>query len=729
MGRLIVTVAHAVGLRPPAPRAWLRLRLLSLPRPPSPDSLPRHDSSIAQASTSPAWQQTFVLEVAQGQESQLHLTMWDANFTFGLPESFLGEVVINVAKLVAFPDHLIEQGRPLSTSPPLRSDFPLRAGKHFKGNGSTVSGLINLRLIYRPDDGQGTKELEQQSFEPQVRTLTASSPPRQQLLSPSPPEEAADLVSHGQSFAAPLRSSPSLSPAAAHLDQPEPTPGAVQAAREAFTKLLQSQRMTKVLLASEAGLYVGSVNSSLYSSARSLIEHLESSRAPANAQQPLAEQQQPLAEQQQPLAEQQQPSRELVRFINAVPPGLESDGRNETCPPPAPDLAEETHSSSSASRREETNLPPSPSPPRFSAKSASRTQDGGNPQRDTSPEQVKSADIKNALVRNVFRHLWLAIDSVFNEVVDAEDPTASLVQMNSKLNFAFGLINEKFRPLITRHFEAYEEEAGHALSEENSSIVFEKMLNADTLCVSAMFKFVVFYWTKKKLHSSEATASLYQEVLFAYRSFSSRRKALAFRAIDPNNSGRIQLELLLEALTPGTQLFEDLCFLLLGFPQAAAVFHDHGFELSNPRIFMSDETAAIEGAEVAAGANQDDLGSPSVAQVAPSSCMQDSSETLKSTGETRSQAEGEEEEEDVRESEGSDKGREANPEDGVQSRADEGEKGRGGEGKEEEQQQPFAQLQREYQELLEELLGDRVDEGFLPILVWKKKLLLGQQAV
>ena len=105
-------VLTAQGLRADesghAPSAWILLRILN-PTLADPTS---HSSSVSThvcksdgSYTSPAsyvwsWGREFQLDVPDGGQSQLQITLWDNAQPSGTSEAFLGEVILNLAKVI-----------------------------------------------------------------------------------------------------------------------------------------------------------------------------------------------------------------------------------------------------------------------------------------------------------------------------------------------------------------------------------------------------------------------------------------------------------------------------------------------------------------------------------------------------------------------------------------------------------------------------------------------------
>eukprot|EP00285_Hemiselmis_virescens_P019772 CAMPEP_0173378476 /NCGR_PEP_ID=MMETSP1356-20130122/1628_1 /TAXON_ID=77927 ORGANISM="Hemiselmis virescens, Strain PCC157" /NCGR_SAMPLE_ID=MMETSP1356 /ASSEMBLY_ACC=CAM_ASM_000847 /LENGTH=171 /DNA_ID=CAMNT_0014331551 /DNA_START=105 /DNA_END=616 /DNA_ORIENTATION=+ len=91
-------------------------------------------SEPAAPSTSPEWNQQFFLPVRDPQTSQLECTLWDDSDAAAKGHSnFLGEVILNLAKLVPYYGQYIEQV------------FDIKQGKTIKTE-KTASGKLRMGL-------------------------------------------------------------------------------------------------------------------------------------------------------------------------------------------------------------------------------------------------------------------------------------------------------------------------------------------------------------------------------------------------------------------------------------------------------------------------------------------------------------------------------------------------------------------------------------------------------
>jgi hypothetical protein len=148
-GFLKVHVLTAQGLRADesghAPSAWILLRILN-PTLADPTS---HSSSVAThvcksdgSYTSPAsyvwsWGQEFQLDVPDGGQSQLQITLWDNAKPSGTAEAFLGEVILNLAKVIPHEGQHVEQ------------NFDLKQGRRFAGKMPTAKGTLRLHMVFK----------------------------------------------------------------------------------------------------------------------------------------------------------------------------------------------------------------------------------------------------------------------------------------------------------------------------------------------------------------------------------------------------------------------------------------------------------------------------------------------------------------------------------------------------------------------------------------------------
>jgi len=98
-------------------------------------------------STSPAscvwsWGQEFQLDVPDGGQSQLQITLWDHAEPIGTVKSFLGEVLLNLAKVIPHEGQHIEQ------------NFDLKQGRRFAGKMPTAKGTLRLHMVFTTGDKQ-----------------------------------------------------------------------------------------------------------------------------------------------------------------------------------------------------------------------------------------------------------------------------------------------------------------------------------------------------------------------------------------------------------------------------------------------------------------------------------------------------------------------------------------------------------------------------------------------
>ena len=146
----------------------MRLRLLST----RPVPLSKMESNIAQphivdqAAGLKLWQwnQSFMIDVRDGNKSQLEITLWDADEAFGTEAAFMGEVILNVAKLLPYANQHIEQ------------DFNIKQGRHYTSTQVSASGILSLHLIFTPQEtGGGTAETAQSALEASVDSVVKES--------------------------------------------------------------------------------------------------------------------------------------------------------------------------------------------------------------------------------------------------------------------------------------------------------------------------------------------------------------------------------------------------------------------------------------------------------------------------------------------------------------------------------------------------------------------------
>ena len=89
------------------------------------------------------WDQHFVVDVDDAATSKVQITLWDPSQPFGSPIAFLGEVMLNVAKMLAYSGQHIEQ------------DFSIRQGKKLTVDptaGIQASGSLRLHMVFSKAD-------------------------------------------------------------------------------------------------------------------------------------------------------------------------------------------------------------------------------------------------------------------------------------------------------------------------------------------------------------------------------------------------------------------------------------------------------------------------------------------------------------------------------------------------------------------------------------------------
>ncbi|EKX40882.1 hypothetical protein GUITHDRAFT_113142 [Guillardia theta CCMP2712] len=98
-------------------------------------------TSISNQTRDPVWEQQFGFTIPDPNDAQLEITLWDTSCEENDDESaFLGEVVLNVSKLVAYEGQLIEQ------------QFEVKQGPESKLS-SKEPARLTLRLLLGIDDG------------------------------------------------------------------------------------------------------------------------------------------------------------------------------------------------------------------------------------------------------------------------------------------------------------------------------------------------------------------------------------------------------------------------------------------------------------------------------------------------------------------------------------------------------------------------------------------------
>lgn len=162
---------------------------------------------------SPQWDQTFVLPVENPKASQLECSLWDESDEQPSAEkaNFLGEVILNLAKLVPYSGKYIEQV------------FDIKQGKTPVVGDNKASGKLKLGLTLKldgdeapaPAPAQATREVPP----PAQATRAAAPPPAQATRAAAPPAPAAPAGDSEQVKPSQLRTRPAPEPL------PEPQPG------------------------------------------------------------------------------------------------------------------------------------------------------------------------------------------------------------------------------------------------------------------------------------------------------------------------------------------------------------------------------------------------------------------------------------------------------------------------------------------------------------------------
>ena len=167
-GELQVTIMTAEGLRMGAlgmyPACWMRLRLVRLhdTQDYMGKKVGQFDSRVAEPAVDNfqmqstvagplrhsdhlvwRWDQHFVVDVDDAATSKVQITLWDPSQPFGSPIAFLGEVMLNVAKMLPYSGQHIEQ------------DFSIRQGKKLPVDptaGIQASGSLRLHMVFSKAD-------------------------------------------------------------------------------------------------------------------------------------------------------------------------------------------------------------------------------------------------------------------------------------------------------------------------------------------------------------------------------------------------------------------------------------------------------------------------------------------------------------------------------------------------------------------------------------------------
>ena len=148
----------------------------------------------------PAWGEEFTLTVKDPMNSQLECSLWDESSSAETTQQkFLGEVILNLAKLVPHNNVLIEQV------------FEIKQGKQHKpfADDKKATGKLKLGLkLCIPEEGSAQKAPSQPSSQPKS---SAPAPPKPQPQ-PQPVPKAAPVPATAPAQAAPKQNEENVKP-------------------------------------------------------------------------------------------------------------------------------------------------------------------------------------------------------------------------------------------------------------------------------------------------------------------------------------------------------------------------------------------------------------------------------------------------------------------------------------------------------------------------------------
>ncbi len=131
------------------------------------------------STTEPSWNEEFTLGVKDPSNSQLECTLWDeSDWTASEPQKFLGEVILNLAKLVPYNNTYIEQV------------FEIKQGKNYKATAEDKKATGKLKLglkLVIPPPGE-SDNLKPVTGTPPHTPVTRSAPAPKEI--PKAPAQA-----------------------------------------------------------------------------------------------------------------------------------------------------------------------------------------------------------------------------------------------------------------------------------------------------------------------------------------------------------------------------------------------------------------------------------------------------------------------------------------------------------------------------------------------------------
>ena len=131
------------------------------------------------STTEPSWNEEFTLVVKDPSNSQLECTLWDeSDQTASEPQKFLGEVILNLAKLVPYNNTYIEQV------------FEIKQGKNYKATAEDKKATGKLKLglkLVIPPPGE-SDNLKPLTGTPSHTPVTRSAPAPKEI--PKAPAQA-----------------------------------------------------------------------------------------------------------------------------------------------------------------------------------------------------------------------------------------------------------------------------------------------------------------------------------------------------------------------------------------------------------------------------------------------------------------------------------------------------------------------------------------------------------
>lgn len=144
------------------------------------------NSKTLRSTTEPSWNEDFTLPVKDPANSQLECSIWDQSDVNGTPaQKFLGEVILNLAKLVPYNKSVIEQV------------FEIKQGKTHKATADDKKATGKLKLglqLIIPDDAGSSAPPPAPAAKPAAPPPPKAQAPPPKAQAPPPPQPTTPKV-------------------------------------------------------------------------------------------------------------------------------------------------------------------------------------------------------------------------------------------------------------------------------------------------------------------------------------------------------------------------------------------------------------------------------------------------------------------------------------------------------------------------------------------------------